>query len=471
MKQPFVRFIALLIIAITISISAHADNLFRKPQRRQKQYMTQEQIAAKQDSINNINAPIIEETSTEKHGNKHDAKPHVAKKDINSTQQIDSLLTMWRTINTTEYYERYFKDFLATAKSIDKQIADDNKDSMYIARLEALMSPVPLQYNYEVRAAIERFTSKYYAQVMSYAYYYFPMIEEELTKAGLPIELRAMAVIESSLNPTVTSRAGAKGLWQFMPRTGKEYGLEINSLVDERCNPLLATRAACKYLKNMYQAYGDWTLAIASYNCGPGSVNRAIIRSGGDPADYRGSFWDVYDELPTETRGYVPYFMGATYAFAYHKAHGIEYSKPPMPLAVDTIMIDRPMHLEQVSSTINIDLELLKMLNPQYTMSIIPATTKSYSLTLPADRISDYLINEEAIHAKDSTYLKEYVIHANLEKKRTEAPPAKYHTVKKGDTLGGIARKYGRTVNQLMKWNKLKNANSISIGQRIRVSA
>ena len=305
---------------------------------------------------------------------------------------------------------------------------------------------------------------------MAYAYFYFPMIEEELIKAGLPIELRAMAVIESGLNPTVTSRAGAKGLWQFMPSTGKGYGLEINSLVDERCNPLLATRAACRYLKNMYDMYGDWTLAIASYNCGPGSVNRAIIRSGGDPREYKGSFWDVYEELPAETRGYVPYFMGATYAFAYHKAHGVEYPLPPMPLAVDTIMINRPMHLEQVSSTIDIDIELLKMLNPQYTMSIIPATGKSYSLTLPVNRISDYLANEQEIHSKDSTYLKEYIVPANLEKKKAQAPPAKYHTVKKGDTLGAIAKRYGRSVKQLMSWNNIKNANSLSIGQRIRVS-
>ena len=467
MKQPFVRFIALVILASTLCSAAYADSLFRKPKRRQKQYMSQEQIAAKQDSIDKISSHATYEVAIV------DDTPATTttEKKINTPQQIDSLLTMWRTTNTLEHYERYFNDFLEASKHIDESLSTDNKDSIYVARLNALMSPVPLQYNYEVRAAIERFSSKGYAQIMSYAYYYFPMIEEELTKAGLPIELRAMAVIESSLNPTVTSRAGAKGLWQIMPRTGKEYGLEINSLVDERCNPLLATRAACKYLKNMYQAYGDWTLAIASYNCGPGSVNRAIIRSGGDPKNYHGSFWDVYEELPTETRGYVPYFMGATYAFAYHKAHGVEYSKPPMPLVVDTIMINRPLHLEQISSTIDIDIELLKMLNPQYTMAIIPATTKSYSLTLPADRICDYLTNEDAIHAKDSTYLKEYVVHANIEKKKTEAPPAKYHTVKKGDTLGGIAKKYGRTVNQLMKWNKLKNANSISIGQRIRVSA
>ena len=217
--------------------------------------------------------------------------------------------------------------------------------------------------------------------------------------------------------------------------------------------------------------FGDWTLAIASYNCGPGNVNKAIVRSGGNREHFTGDFWDVYYHLPSETRGYVPLFMGATYAFAYHKAHGIEFEPAPMPLIVDTIMINRPMHLEQVSSTIDIDIETLKMLNPQYTLSIIPATTKSYALTLPVEYISTYLENEALIHAKDSTYLKEYVIHANIEKKRTEAPPAKYHTVKKGETLGAIARKYGRSVKQLMTWNGIKNANSLRIGQRLRVSA
>ena len=376
---------------------------------------------------------------------------------------------MWRTTTTKECYERYFSEFVNVTEVIDPK--SDSADSLYIARLNALMSPVPMHYNHEVRAAIERFSSAGYADNMSYAYHYFPMIEEELINAGLPVELRAMVIIESGLNPLATSKAGAKGLWQFMPRTGKEYGLEINSMVDERCNPLLATRAACKYLKNMYDMYGDWTLAIASYNCGPGNVNKAITRSGGNRESYKGDFWDIYYNLPRETRSYVPLFMGATYAFAYHKAHGVEYTTPPMPLAVDTVMINRPLHLEQVSSTIDVDLELLKMLNPQYTLQIIPATTKSYALTLPTERLTDFIANEEAIHAKDSIYLKEYLVPENIEKKKSTPPPAKYHTVKKGETLGAIARRYGKTVKQLMNWNGIRNANTLRIGQRIRVSA
>lgn len=464
MNISILRYLLALVCAIIVVMPTYAlDNDKRPKKRRQiKEYTSPEEIEAKEDSIRMLRGEeIVEVTEV--------AVENLAEPRQNTPQQIDSLLAMWRATTTKASYERYFDEFLNVTEVIDPK--SDSADSLYIARLNALMSPVPMHYNHEVRTAIERFSSAGYAEKMSYAYHYFPMIEEELINAGLPVELRAMVIIESGLNPLATSKAGAKGLWQFMPRTGKEYGLEINSMVDERCNPLLATRAACKYLKNMYDMYGDWTLAIASYNCGPGNVNKAITRSGGNRESYKGDFWDIYYNLPRETRSYVPLFMGATYAFAYHKAHGVEYTTPPMPLAVDTVMINRPLHLEQVSSTIDVGLELLKMLNPQYTLQIIPATTKSYALTLPTERLTDFIANEEAIHAKDSIYLKEYLVPENIEKKKSTPPPAKYHTVKKGETLGAIARRYGKTVKQLMNWNGIRNANTLRIGQRIRVSA
>lgn len=464
MNISILRYLLALVCAIIVVMPTYAlDNDKRPKKRRQiKEYTSPEEIEAKEDSIRMLRGEeIVEVTEV--------VVENLAEPRQNTPQQIDSLLAMWRATTTKASYERYFDEFLNVTEAIDPK--SDSADSLYIARLNALMSPVPMHYNHEVRTAIERFSSAGYAEKMSYAYHYFPMIEEELINAGLPVELRAMVIIESGLNPLATSKAGAKGLWQFMPRTGKEYGLEINSMVDERCNPLLATRAACKYLKNMYDMYGDWTLAIASYNCGPGNVNKAITRSGGNRESYKGDFWDIYYNLPRETRSYVPLFMGATYAFAYHKAHGVEYTTPPMPLAVDTVMINRPLHLEQVSSTIDVDLELLKMLNPQYTLQIIPATTKSYALTLPTERLTDFIANEEAIHAKDSIYLKEYLVPENIEKKKSTPPPAKYHTVKKGETLGAIARRYGKTVKQLMNWNGIRNANTLRIGQRIRVSA
>lgn len=439
-----------------------ADNDKRPRRKTEKKYTSPEEIKSSQDSI--VSASAIDTTSI--------ASPEavVEIKASNTLSEIDSVLAMWRETSTVEYYERYFRDYVMAAERIDTTLSTSNMDSIYVERLNALMSPIPLEYNRDVRTAIERYTSSSFSRIMSFAYYYFPMLEEELILAGMPVELRALAIVESGLNPLATSRMGAKGLWQFMPSTGKEYGLEINSLVDERCNPRLATKAACRYLKTMYNLYGDWTLAIASYNCGPGNVNKAIIRAGGSPKDYDGSFWDVYAGLPRETRSYVPLFMGATYAFAYHEAHGIKYSSPAMPLAVDTIMITRPLHLEQVSSTIDVSLELLQMLNPEYRLSIIPATTKAYPLTLPMERITEFIEMQDSIFAKDSLYLGDYIIHANIEKKRNEAPPATYHVVKKGDTLGAIARKYGRTVKQLMNWNGIKNANSLRIGQRLRVS-
>ena len=450
----------LLIVALAsfATTATYAVDYDKRPRRKiQKIYTSPEEIKHQQDSTLLATDDI-------------DIKATVEKERVNTLQQIDSVLAMWRKTTTIEHYNSYFDSFVAASEIIDASINSDNQDSIFVARLNALMSPIPLQYNREVRTAINRYTSKDFATIMGYAYYYFPMFEEELVLAGMPIELRVLAIVESALNPLATSRVGAKGLWQFMPSTGKEYGLEINSLVDERCNPRLATRAACRYLKNMYNQYGDWTLAIASYNCGPGNVNKAIVRTGGDPKNYKGSFWDVYEGLPRETRSYVPLFMGATYAFAYHEVHGIEFPTPPLPLAVDTVMITRPLHLEQVSSTIDVSLELLQMLNPEYRLSIIPATTKSYPLTLPTERITDFIVNQDSIFAKDTIYLGDYVVHANLDKKRTEAPPATYHVVKKGDTLGSIAKKYGRSVKQLMAWNNIKNANSLRIGQKIRVS-
>ena len=479
--------VAILLIAITLLSATEASADTTEPRRRQR-HQTAAQSDEKSDSTKTVEVPktsktihngdeVIEESATAIDGST--LKPTRE----NTPQQLDSVLALWKTSSTTQAYDEYFNNYLSTTKRISEELNTTNIDSIYVARLEALMSPIPLEYNWEVKEAIERFTHPSYAKVMSLAYFYFPMIEEELIRAGLPIELRTLAVIESGLNPIATSKAGARGIWQFMPSTGKEFGLEINSLVDERCDPRLSTQAACRFFKLIFPMYNDWTLTLASYNTGPGNVNKAIVRAGGNPKNYKGSFWDVYEFLPEETRQYVPFYMGATYAFAYHRAHGVEVPAPPMPIAVDTIMINRPMHLEQISSTIDISLDMLKMLNPQYLMQIIPATSKEYALTLPVERISDYLEHEKEIHAKDSLYLKEYVIHANLEKKRKEVPQmqksstsssssaTKYHTVAEGETLGAIAMKYKVTTKQIVEWNKLSNPDALSIGQKLRVSA
>jgi membrane-bound lytic murein transglycosylase D len=239
--------------------------------------------------------------------------------------------------------------------------------------------------------------------------------------------------------------------------------LEINSLVDERCDVLKSTRAACKFLTHLYKVYGDWTLAIAAYNCGPGNVNRALARAGQNCK----TFWDIYDYLPRETRGYVPKFIAAAYAYTYHKEHNIVPKPTPDCIATDTVMVHRVMHLGQVASTLNIPLETLRDLNPQYKLDIIPATKRSYALRLPARYTSEFITNEKEIHSKDSLYLKEYINPANLEKKRAEGVGYIY-TVRSGDNLGLIAKRNRTTVKEIMRWNKL-SSTVIRPGQKLRI--
>ncbi len=380
--------------------------------------------------------------------------------------EYDSLVTLWHNLQAEERYDRYVEQYIQfDAEAV--AAADPTPDSVYVRRLRDLASPIELPYNYLVKASIARYTDVKYglmSRVVGLSKYYFPMIEQELLKAGLPIELRAMAIIESALQTTAVSRAGAAGLWQFMPATAKVYGLEVNSLVDERYDPFKATQAACRYLKDLYGIYNNWLLAIAAYNCGPGNVNKAIARSGG------GTFWEIYDFLPSETRGYVPAFIGATYGFAYHPLHGITPTEPPMPLAVDTVHVNRLLHLGQVASTLeNTPIETLRLLNPQYRIDILPATTKSYVLTLPQYATSAYITHEVEIHSKDSTYLKEYLNPANLDQRRAQASGTIYHKVRRGETLGSIARKYGVSQKNLMRWNGIKNPNRLREGQRLKI--
>ena len=386
-----------------------------------------------------------------------------------SVHQRDSVVSQWYEKTAIDAFDNYYNEYICIDTTWAPAVENVLPDSIYEARLKAMISPIHLPYNEVVRNYIVRYTSPtsgLMGRVLGLSQYYFPMIEQELINAGLPVELRALPIIESALQPTAKSRAAAVGMWQFVYATGKAYGLEINSFVDERCDPLQSTRAACKYLKDLYRTYGDWSLALAAYNCGPGNVNKAIARAG-----VRGSFWDIYNYLPRETRGYVPAFIAATYAYNYYNLHGIEVTTPPMPMATDTIMISRVMHLEQVASTINIPIETLRLINPQYRLDIIPATTKNYPLTLPVRDLSHYIIDEDSIMAEDSLYLKGYLDPTKVEKKRVEENVARTitHVVKRGETLGGIARRYGVTTRQIMQWNNLANANKLRIGQRLRI--
>ncbi|MBO7220252.1 MAG: transglycosylase SLT domain-containing protein [Alistipes sp.] len=375
--------------------------------------------------------------------------------------EIDSLVEAWVQLHQ-EQSQKHFFGLYAEEDTTPLQPID----TLYKQRLLEMVSPVQLPYNYIVRNFINQYLNGRWSplrNVLALSQYYFPIIEEELAAAGLPLELRYLPIIESNLSIRATSRMGAVGLWQFMPATGKNLGLEINSLVDERCDVLKSTRAACKFLAYLYKIYGDWTLAIAAYNCGPGNVNRALARAG----ESCKTFWDIYDFLPRETRGYVPKYIAAAYSYTYHKAHDIKPTALPDHISTDTVMINRVMHLGQVASVLNIPIETLRDLNPQYKLDIIPATKKTYSLRLPTRYTSEFIENEKEIYSKDSLYLKEYINPANLEKKRAEGV-GYFYTVRSGDNLGLIAKRNRCTVKEIMKWNKL-NSTVIRPGQKLRI--
>lgn len=457
-----------IVLAATLSLTQYAQSQALKP----KKLNAKAQLALERQKVDSLTSLVEEFRQRESEWqkawhNEKDAReqqPQSKRLTVEYTPaQVDSLHRVLKLQQVNDTFQAFFEEYICEP---EHPSTDTAMDSLYKARLDLLVTPIHLPYNELVRDKIRVYTnpSGVMSRVLARAKYYFPMIEEELLKAGMPVELRALAIIESALLPTAISRAGAAGLWQFMPRTGKSYGLEINTMIDERMDPVKSTRAACKYIKDLYNMYNDWSLALAAYNCGPGNVNKALARAGGKPE----SFWDVYWYLPRETRGYVPAFIAATYAYAYHQAHDIEYAEPPLPIAVDTICIDRLMHLKQITSTINVDSTTVAMLNPQYKLEIIPATTKNYTLILPANRITEYISMQDSIFAKDSTYLKEYLNPGVVEKKM-QSPAVVYHKVKSGETLGAIASKYRVTTKQLMMWNNLKNANRISIGQRLRI--
>lgn len=379
-----------------------------------------------------------------------------------SPAEVDSLVEAWSILHQAQAEKAFFESYTGD----DESTASMPIDSLYKQRLSEMVSPIHLPYNYIVRNFINQYLNGRWSaltNILALSMYYFPIIEEELHAAGLPLELRYLPVIESNLSIRATSRMGAVGLWQFMPATGKNLGLEINSLVDERCDVLKSTRAACKFLAYLYKVYGDWTLAIAAYNCGPGNVNRALARAG----ESCKTFWDIYDFLPRETRGYVPKYIAAAYAYTYHKAHNIEPKPTPDCIVTDTVTINRVMHLGQVASTLNIPIETLRDLNPQYKLDIVPANKKSYSLRLPTRYMSEFVLNEKEIYAKDSLYLKEYLNPANLEKKRAEGVGYIY-TVRSGDNLGVIAKRNRCSVKEIMKWNRLKST-VIRPGQKLRI--
>ncbi len=401
------------------------------------------------DSMNNVMMAIYR-------GNEDSHGTGIAPEEY-TAEISDSLLNIWyahRMVNDSEDIESFDMDSVKFESNVP--------DKVYIERIEKMNSFITLPYNEVVRNYIILYSEKMptkMGHILGLCNYYMPIFQEVLNKYDLPEELKAMAVIESALNPVAVSRAGAKGMWQFMYSTAKIYGLHIDSYVDERLDPFKSADAAARYLQDAYEIFGDWNLAIASYNCGAGNVNKAIRRSGGKRA-----FWDIYPYLPRETRGYVPAFVGALYAMTYYKEHGIKPEAIEMPVHVDTFRISKMLHLKQVSELVGIPHEEIRNLNPQYTHDVVPGNSREYILRLPYTYTNSFIEHEDSLYTYKAD---QYLNPATLKKILDGADGERIvYKVKSGDYLGRIASRYRCSVAQLKKWNGLKS-NNLRVGQRL----
>ena len=377
---------------------------------------------------------------------------------LDPSANTDSLLNLW-------YVQRSLTLDEGISVNLETEnLTSDTPDSILIKRLKAINSFIPLPYNNIIKNHIIYYTQRIPNKIdliLGLSSYYLPIFEEIFDQYDMPKELKAMAIIESALNPVATSRVNARGIWQFMYRTARQYNLEINTYVDERLDPVASSHAAAKYLKDAYTIFGDWSLAIASYNCGAGNVNKAIRRAGGSR-----DFWTIYPYLPRETRGYVPSFVAALYTLAYYKDHGITPRAIAMPAHVDTFEIRRPLHFGQISELIGITKEEIADLNPQYVKEIIPGTeNKTYLLKLPFNYTAQFVDHEKEIYSfKDSVFFNPIVLN---DAKSVQTQSTTYHTVRRGETLGRIAQRYGVRLSDLQRWNGVKS--NIRVGQRLTI--
>lgn len=394
--------------------------------------------------------------------------------------EVDSLLNLY-----------YSKTYLQQDE--DCNYRDENRDypkEVYIERLSRLPNVMEMPYNEIVQKFIDRYTGRLRHSVsymLGASNFYIPIFEEALEAYGLPLELKYLPVIESALNPKATSHAGAAGLWQFMVATGKQYGLEINSLIDERRDPIKSSYAAAHYLKDLYNIFGDWSLVIAAYNCGPENINKAIHRADGQ-ADY----WKIYPYLPRETRGYVPAFIAANYVMSYYCEHNICPMRTTLPAKTDTVVVSKDVHLKQIADVCGIDIEELRTLNPQYRRDIVNGNNKPSVIRLPANATNTFIANEDSIYRYETDALltrrslvevesskyttstsssrKSYSKSKSRKRKssRRSRTRKKSVTVRSGDTLSEIAERHHTTVKKLRQLNGIKG-NNIRAGKKIRV--
>ena len=371
----------------------------------------------------------------------------------------------------------YVQNYTILDEEVESKSSNEVSEEEYIKRLSQIPATIEMPYNQEVRKYIDMYVNRRRTMVeamLGMSLYYMPIFEQALEQEGMPLELKYLPIVESALDPVAKSRVGAAGLWQFMIRTGKGLGLEINSLVDERLDPYKSSVKAAKYLKQLYNIYKDWSLAIAAYNCGPGKVNQALRRAGGSGKDY----WQIYAFLPKETRGYVPAFIAANYVMTYFKKHNISPALAKKPILVDTVQVTRRIHFNQISSVLDIPVEALRVLNPQYRKDVIPGNVRPYTLALPSQQIYSLLMSEDSIVSKNaSKYQPRLVVEPQMTQVASDEggeyewetkTVTKIHKVRRGETLGGIAAKYKTTVSAIKKANGMRN-NNIGVGKRLKI--
>ena len=425
----------------------------------------EEEVAAyKADAIDR---EFIEEELSGENENKVSA----GLEDYNTPANTDTLLSQWYMHRQSRIpgREQYDMDSVV--------FTTDVPDSVLMRRLEEMNSFITLPFNETVKNFMILYSEKMptkMSEMMGLSQYYFPIIEETLRRYDLPLELKYVAIIESAFNPRAESRVGAKGMWQFMYRTAISYGLRIDSYADERMDPIASIDAAARYFKDAYRIFGDWSLAISSYNCGSGNVNKAIKRAGG-----RRDFWSIYTYLPRETRGYVPAMVGAMYAFRYANEYGLKPAPMSLPTYVDTFHIHKNLHFGQISEVLGIPLADVRDLNPQYYQDIVPGAHSEEVIRLPFNYSSAFLDMQDSIYRYKTdvffaTKVEDGRETVNGRPVQTARPSASaksqwvYYKVKSGDNLGKIARKYHTSVRQLKSWNNLKS-DRIAIGQRLKV--
>lgn len=370
----------------------------------------------------------------------------------------------------------YIQNYTILDEEVENKTTGEVSEEEYIKRLSKMPTIIEMPYNQEVRRYIDAYVVRRRTMIeamLGMSLYYMPIFEQALEKEELPLELKYLPIVESALNPVAKSQVGAAGLWQFMLKTGKGLGLEVNSLVDERLDPYKSSEKAAKYLKQLHSIYGDWSLAIAAYNCGPGKVNQALRQAGGTGKD----FWQIYAFLPKETRGYVPAFIAANYAMTYYKHHNISPALAKKPIVVDTVTVNRRIHFNQISSVIGVPVEALRVLNPQYRTDVIPGNVRPYTLALPSQQIYSFLMSEDSIATSKAAAQPRMVVEPQMEAVASDEggeyvwetkTVTKTHKVRSGESLGRIASKYKTTVTAIKNANGLKS-NNIQVGKVLKI--